>query len=205
MMDKPDQVATYSSSVFVNCPFDTAFKPLFDALIFTIFACGFTPRCALEYDDSDDIRIQKINAIIEQCQYGVHDISLVEPRFNMPLELGIFIGCQRFGDKEQRRKKYLVLESEPYQSKRYISDLSGQDVKAHQNQPAQVIRCVRDWLANKTQRNIPHGSPLLSKYEQFRSQLLEICESVEWVVNELTFPEYSGLVVAWLGVVSADD
>jgi hypothetical protein len=29
--------------VFVNCPFDPGYKQQFDALIFTIFDCGFIP------------------------------------------------------------------------------------------------------------------------------------------------------------------
>jgi hypothetical protein len=38
--------------VFVNCPFDTDYKELFDALIFSVYDCGFYPRCALAAEDS---------------------------------------------------------------------------------------------------------------------------------------------------------
>lgn len=31
-------------SVFLNCPFDDSFAPLFDALVFATTCCGFTPR-----------------------------------------------------------------------------------------------------------------------------------------------------------------
>ena len=34
--------------VFINCPFDQNYKPLFEAIIFTIYDCGFRPICALE-------------------------------------------------------------------------------------------------------------------------------------------------------------
>ena len=50
--------------------------------------------------------------MIADCRYGIHDISRTEldrdsglPRFNMPLELGIFLGAKRFGAEEQKRKK----------------------------------------------------------------------------------------------------
>jgi hypothetical protein len=46
---------------------------------------------------------KRIFKLIEGCQFGIHDISRTEldtdsqlPRFNMPLELGMFLGAQRF-------------------------------------------------------------------------------------------------------------
>jgi hypothetical protein len=188
----------YTSNIFINCPFDESYKYLFRTIVFTIQACGFIPKCALEYDDSDDVRIQKINSLIADCQYGIHDLSLSEPRFNMPLELGIFIGCKHFGDVHQRQKKYLILEKEAHQSKKFISDLSGQDVKAHQNDPQILMRSIRDWLSTKSQKNLPHSPKLFEKYESFKEILPQLCESEEWVEEELTFSEYSSLVVSWL-------
>lgn len=188
----------YSSNVFINCPFDETYKPLFHAIVFVVHACGFIPRSALEYDDSDDVRIQKIKKIIQDCQYGIHDVSLAAPRFNMPLELGIFIGCKEFGSPQQKRKKYLILEREQHQSKRLISDLSGQDVKAHNNDEQQLMRCIRDWLSSKTQGKIPHAPILMQQFESFRGILPQLCESENWVESELTFSEYSSLVLSWL-------
>jgi hypothetical protein len=55
----------------------------------------------LEAYDSGDVRIEKILDIIDQCKLGIHDISRTElnehslPRFNMPLELGLFLGKRR--------------------------------------------------------------------------------------------------------------
>jgi len=54
----------YELNVFINFPFDDAYAPIFDALIFSIFDCGFIPRCALEISDSSQIRIEKIQTII---------------------------------------------------------------------------------------------------------------------------------------------
>jgi len=195
---------SYAENVFINCPFSDDYKPFFDALVFTIHYCQFVPRCSLEYNDSDDVRIDKIAKLIQDCQYGIHDLSLAEPRFNMPLELGIFIGCRRFGSGQQKRKKYLILERESHSTQKLISDLSGQDVKAHQNEPRQLIRCVRDWLAGKTSRNLPHGTPLSEKYQCFREQLPAMCAAVEWVEAELAFLEYSELVTTWLNAVNPD-
>jgi len=68
----------YNESVFINCPFDKDYKALFDAIVFTIFDCGFIARCALEENDSSVNRIEKIYAIISECRYGIHDISRTE-------------------------------------------------------------------------------------------------------------------------------
>ena len=84
---------------FINCPFDDACKPTFHAILFAVYYLGFAARCDLEVDDASELRLDKITRIIGQCAYGVHDISSVElgagtnlPRFNMPLELGLYLG-----------------------------------------------------------------------------------------------------------------
>lgn len=105
-------VQSYSDNVFLNCPLDQSYKEMFDAIIFTIYDCGFVARCSLEEDASGDVRFSKIENIVGECRYGIHDISRTEldvsnnlPRFNMPLELGLFFGARKFGNKDQRTKK----------------------------------------------------------------------------------------------------
>ena len=95
--------AAPSASVFINCPFDKQYQPIFDAIVFCVVACGFEPRCTLELTDAGEVRIENIYRLIAQCNDSVHDISRTEvgdqpyrlPRFNMPLELGIFLGAKR--------------------------------------------------------------------------------------------------------------
>ena len=75
--------------------------------------------------------------LIFGCRLGIHDISRVEqsdaglPRFNMPLELGLWIGIERFGGTVQRRKECLVLDTGPHRYQRFISDIGGQDIRDH--------------------------------------------------------------------------
>jgi hypothetical protein len=83
----------YANSVFINCPFDAQYRPLFEAIVFGVLDCGFRPRCALEIDDASQVRIDKVFKLIAESKYGIHDISRTEitsagalPRFNMPLE-----------------------------------------------------------------------------------------------------------------------
>jgi len=92
----------YANQVFINCPFDAHYEPVFDALIFAIFDCGFIARCALEFDDSSQNRLERIFPIIDQCKFAIHDLSRTEPdpvsclsRFNMPSNWAFFSGAKR--------------------------------------------------------------------------------------------------------------
>jgi hypothetical protein len=89
----------YDDAFFINYPSDDEYRPIFQVIIFAIFDCGYTARSALEFIDTGEVRIDKIIRVIGQCRYGIHDISRTEldaasgpPRFNMPQELGFFLG-----------------------------------------------------------------------------------------------------------------
>ena len=160
--------ARYTTSVLINCPFDPAYAPLFDAAVFAVLDCGYTPRCTLEIQDSGQARIDKILALIGQSRYGIHDISRTQPdrvsrlpRFNMPFELGLFLGARRFGSSRQRRKACLILDRDRYRYQKYLSDIAGQDIRAHGNRVEDVITAVRDWLSPLTKgRHLQPHLPL---------------------------------------------
>ncbi len=145
----------YASHVFINCPFDKQYQPIREAIIFAIFDCGFIPRSVLEENNSSDVRFEKIKHLISISKFGVHDISRTSldsrnklPRFNMPLELGVFIGAKKFGENYHRQKDIMILDKEAYRYQVFISDLAGQDIQAHNNDPAEAINKIRDWLNN---------------------------------------------------------
>jgi len=196
----------YDRSVFINCPFDDGYKPLFNATVFTVYDCGFVPRCALEVYDSGQVRIEKIMKLIEGCRYGVHDISRTEldtvnhlPRFNMPLELGIFLGAQRFGSGRHRQKSCLVLDREPYRYQKFISDIAGQDVSSHGGEVTKLIATVRDWLTTATGgKPLPGGAAIAARFEAFSAALPGITADLKVTVAELTFTNYGFLVTEWL-------
>ncbi len=71
------QTTITDNGVFINCPFDHSYKPVFDAIVFAINSLGFVARSALEIDDGAETRLVKIERIIEECKYGIHDISNV--------------------------------------------------------------------------------------------------------------------------------
>ena len=196
----------YQQSVFVNCPFDQDYRPLFDALVFTVTDCGFEARCAKEASDSGEVRIDKIIKIIRACRYGIHDISRTEldpvnrlPRFNMPLELGLFLGAKEFGRDRQRQKRCLVLDRDPYRYQKFISDISGQDISAHRNEPERAIRVVRDWLSDVlADVMVPSGSAIAERYGEFREALPLYCRTFQQREEELTFVDFRNLIKIWL-------
>ncbi|HEV2817827.1 MAG TPA: hypothetical protein VGW40_11490 [Allosphingosinicella sp.] len=56
----------------------------------------------------------------------------------MPLELGLFRGAKRFGNKAQKLKRALILDIEQFRYQRFISDLAGIDIHAHGGDPART-------------------------------------------------------------------
>lgn len=176
-------MARRKKPVFINCPFDDAYKPMFEAIVFSVVRCGYHPRCALEAIDGAQTRISKIEKLIEDCNLGIHDISRTElndnglPRFNMPLELGLFLGAKRYGDSRQKRKKCLVLDRERYRYQQFMSDIAGQDVEPHDDNVDNVIARVRAFLNSaKRGRPLPSANIIRSSYDQFRAALPQICE-----------------------------
>lgn len=60
-----------STHVFINSPFDTGYQPIFSAIVFAVYDLGFVARCSLEDDDAGEVRLTKIQRIIEECRYGI--------------------------------------------------------------------------------------------------------------------------------------
>jgi hypothetical protein len=124
-MESPE----YARSVFINCPFDGEYLPIFRAVVFTVSVCGFVPR------------------------------------------------------------------------QKFISDIAGQDIKAHGNSPETVIRTVRDWLRGAAgQGKIPGGSYLWARYQKFTKDLPGLCKEAHLVPAHLTFRDLYELVLDWMAL-----
>lgn len=203
-------MASSSRDVFINCPFDDAFAQSFHALVFAVVACGFRARCALEMDDAAETRIDKLYRIIAESRYSIHDLSRTEldpvnnlPRFNMPLELGIFLGAKRFGDEDQAQKRCMILDIAQYRFQMFISDLAGVDIKAHSGIPREMVRHVRDFLTAVSRRKtVPPTVELLNSYDAFVAALPDLAQSSGLEAANLRFPDYERLVQAWVRVTN---
>ena len=207
----------YDISVFINCPFDTEYEQFFAALVFAVHDCGFIARSAAEVGDRSRGRIDKIFEIVAACRFGIHDISRTEldaksklPRFNMPLELGIFLAAKYYGNKAQRDKTCLVMEREEHLCRIFCSDLKGYDIPAHNGDTRAAVTLVRDWLLSETvdpylvQKStepdwpLPSGSFLFSRYEAFLRELPTLRARFHFNSPEFNFVEHRGCCKEWL-------
>lgn len=146
----------FERDVFINCPFDDDYEPLLKAIVFCIYALGFSPRIASERLDGGEPRIEKILELIAASKFSVHDLSRMKARkagelfrLNMPLELGLDIGCKRFKAGRWAEKRCLILETERYRFQAALSDLSNSDIEAHGDDPLKAFTAVRNWLNNE--------------------------------------------------------
>jgi hypothetical protein len=199
------RVQPSAEDVFINCPFDDEYTPTFRALIFAIKACGFIPRSAREIDDGGQTRIEKLQAIMEESRYGIHDLSRTEldpvnklPRFNMPLELDLFLGAKRYGGKHQKMKRVLILDVERYRYQRFISDLAGMDIHQHDGDPAQAVRETRDWLANVSRRALPSAERVVALHRAFLAELPALADALQFQADRIPYVDFERIVAGWL-------
>ncbi len=195
----------YDRNVFINCAFDPTFINQFRAIVFTVHICGFIARCASETGNSV-VRIEKIFKIIEECKFGIHDLSRIEitddsplPRFNMPYELGVFMGCKEFGEGAHKTKDFLVLDSEPYRYKILVSDLAGYDFPSYEKDDINsLIKIVRDWLNQSSSKTIPGSDFHQDRYSNFLLGLPAMCTKMHTKPKDLNFKEFYALTTLWI-------
>ncbi|HEX6037311.1 hypothetical protein [Longimicrobium sp.] len=202
---------TYADQVFINCPFDEQYRPLFQALVFVVHACGMTARTALEADNGAEVRIEKIVRIIRECCHSIHDISRVEldadsglPRMNMAFELGLFLGAQRFGERRQKKKTCIIFDQERYRYQKYLSDIAGQDIRAHNGSVVELIRAVRNALATTLPSDVllHSGATMAERYARFQRELPVLCSMLGMDPSDLGYRDLASLVSQWLEVNS---
>lgn len=199
--------AGFEDCLFINCPFDEDYIPLLHCLLFVVLECGLRPRLSLEEADSGTVRIEKIRDLIRSCRYSIHDISRMEalipgdePRFNMPFELGLDLGCRYYGASRYRSKRCLILERDRYRYQRVLSDLAGNDIRAHESSPELLMTEVRNWLRVVTDRALPSRFVLWERFNSFQAYLKGISQELsdsERDVRSLEIVEYMGFVREW--------
>ena len=200
--------ADFEKNVFINCPFDNLYSDLFNAIVFTIHDTGFRPRCALEANNAGQNRLEKLLNIISNCKYSIHDLSRIQhdkstklPRFNMPFELGLDLGCKNFGNIHQRQKVILIMDSEPYRYQKFISDLAGHDISPHSNNERKLITTVRNWFNLEIDSHVtivPSGEMIFDRYQDFKNSLPIICKKLNWNLNDLPYVDFSYCVAEWI-------
>jgi len=148
-----------SRSVFINCPFDAEYAPIFDAIVFATVCYGFMPRSALESGTVSEPRLARITRAMFDSRYSIHDLSRCTgegdenfARFNMPLELGIAM-ARRFAGTAPGHD-WLVLVPKGHAYLRFISDLAAYDPATREGAvppitPKDILAALPDFQAKK--------------------------------------------------------
>ena len=195
---------SFDKNVFINCPFDTQYRVLLNPLLFTILFIDLEPKIA-ETESSSQIRVQEIMNLIKNSRYSIHDISRSDPaelpRFNMPYEMGLDIGCQIFGAAHLQTKRCLILDINKSRYKKIVSDIGGQDIKDHNNDPLQLITKVREWFVKNMQKRLQSPNHIWEKYTEFIADIYEDLSEEGYTKNqitELSFSEFILLAKPWI-------
>jgi hypothetical protein len=176
------------TSVFINCPYDSQYSEIFDAVVFTTICCGFMPRCAIESGTISQPRMSRIVEAIKNCKYSIHDLCRCQgegdsnlARFNMPLELGM--AMIQSTEIEGRTHDWSVLVPRGHPYGRFISDLAGYDPIEYDGNCETAIPVVMSWLATRPDAlAVPTPQLVLAAMPQFRNERESLRAS--WYGNE---------------------
>ena len=198
---------SFETNVFINCPFDKDYTPLLRTLSFTLLYLDLEPKLSQTLSSST-IRINQIKQHIRNCKFSIHDLSRSKPlkkgdlpRFNMPYELGLDIGASEYGGKALKAKKTLILETEKYHYQKVLSDISGQDIENHNDDPLTLNLKVRNWLStNNPDIIIPGQSQIWIAFNQFNADLITTL-SVTYTakdIEEMPIGDYIKFAKEWI-------
>jgi hypothetical protein len=197
----------FETNVFINCPFDKFYTPLLKPLLFTVLYFDLQPLIS-ETKSSGQVRVEQIKKLIFNSKYSIHDISRSEalqandlPRFNMPFEMGLDLGCQAFGKGKRVFKKSLVLEKTKYHYLKVISDISGQDIESHNDNPEELIRKVRNWFAAVLNNHQPSPTLIWDDYNKFLIDITEMLKKDAFSdddIESLPFSNFILLARRWI-------
>lgn len=174
----------FERNVFINCPFDEAFEPILQAIMFAVVYLGFFPRIATETNDGGENRLTKIKGLIESSKYAIHDLSRCQAtkkgehfRLNMPFELGIDFGCRQYFGSGRDTKRFLILEEKKYRYQAALSDIAGCDIQSYgtdeQLAPQNAIARVRNWLVSEAGADQVGPAKIYQSYAFFQEWYFE--------------------------------
>jgi hypothetical protein len=191
-------VTEYEKTVFINCPYDREFEPLFYAIVLTVAACGFLPTCARETEQRNIDRARRIAKMLLECKYSIHDLSRYQgegpdnaARLNMAFELGIAFAIEHMRatastsatgpaqPEAEAAHEWVVLAPPGLVLDQAISDLRGYqplyhhpDFRNNQEEGVKsVISRVWSWLSQLAKSSPPKPRTIYLSYPNFIAAL----------------------------------
>jgi hypothetical protein len=116
----------------------------------------------------------------------------------MPFELGVFLRARQYGKPVQRQKKVLIFDIEPFRFQKFISDLAGMDIHAHEGRAEVAISCTRDWLVNVTRRQLPGSKKLIRWYHEFMARLPSLANGLDLDAATASYVDFEAMLHQWL-------
>jgi hypothetical protein len=145
----------------------------------------------------------------------IHDLSRLKSTYsdeyarqNMPFELGLDMGCKRFSKGKLKNKKLLILEVEQFRYRKALSDISGLDIKCHENKPSKLIHQVRNWFVETLGlHGMPSGTKFWYIFTDFASEFYDNRLSEGYTdedLNMMPIPEYIDYIKEWCKSTNAE-
>ena len=117
----------------------------------------------------------------------------------MPFELGLYLGAKRFGGAAHRSKRTLIFDRDLHRYQAYISDIAGQDIHSHKQQPGRLIQELANWLRDfGKDPKVPGGKAIATEFLRFRTDLARIAAEKQLEQSELTFRDLAGIAATWV-------
>ncbi len=93
---------------------------------------------------------------------------------------------------------------ERFRYQKFLSDIAGQDIKAHGNDPDTLIGAIRNWLNAQTvvKQVLPGKAALLKLYRRFQAALPAMLKDLQLKSNEVSFVDWSRMIESWLAQVA---
>ena len=181
-------LAAYSiCQVFLNYPFDEAFRDLGNAMSFAVIAGGLVPVCAYDLTTPDRPRLEMLVDAIRNCQYSAHDLSRSRgegpqnlARMNMPVEMGMALFHALHTQRREHRCLFFVSTSHDYRS--FASDLAGLDPKVHNGDGLRLLTDMYEWLRGVVPSALFNALPtvdVIDKFATFKKTLAMVRGSGE--------------------------
>jgi polyhydroxyalkanoate synthesis regulator protein len=130
----------------------------------------------------------------------------------MPFELGIDYGLRKF-NPDFSDKRSLILETKKYDYMKAISDISGFDIKNHEDIPVKLVECIRAWFSETVKlKNLNSSEKVYSDFITFNTSLFNqivkkyikdhnTTQAERFAtkeIEEMTIPEFINEIEDWI-------
>jgi hypothetical protein len=171
-----------TKNVFLNIPYVQEFLPFEVVYWTTLEFFGLTPVFSSDFRPTGQ-RIEKINAMLSKCAYGISDLSVEVRLGNIASEMGYMIArgviCQPCIDQRYRdRGGTRVVKFDEL-----ISDWKGLEPIIYDGDRETLIKKLATWVQSNPGIRARRGSRHAS------STILKVCDLVERIIRQESTPE----------------